>query len=126
MIGSGILCLCCYLLAALSASPIIGLGGCVCCGFSVGIMWPGAISVSARSCPKGGTAMFALLALAGDSVRGYVTKATRHPCRVERVIPVLKMVKPGHRGGGITFPRSHKGKRSGVERRHGKLEEAQV
>lgn len=67
-----------------------------------------------------------LLALAGDSVRGYVTKATQHPCRVERVIPVLKMVKLGHRGGGVTFPRSHKGKRSGVERRHGKLEEAQL
>ena len=29
-------------------------------------MWPGVISLAARSCPQGGTAMFALLALAGD------------------------------------------------------------
>jgi len=36
------------------------------CGFSVGIMWPGSISISSKVIPRGGTAMFALLALAGD------------------------------------------------------------
>ena len=66
MAGSGILCFVCYLLAALSSLPILGLIGCALCGFSVGIMWPGSISISARILPKGGTAMFALLALAGD------------------------------------------------------------
>ena len=66
MIGSGVLCLCCYLLAGLSASPVPGLAGCVCCGFSVGIMWPGTISITSPRIPKGGTALFALLAMAGD------------------------------------------------------------
>ena len=66
MIGSGILCLCCYLLASLSASPVLGLIGCVCCGFSVGIMWPGTISITSPRLPQGGTALFALLAMAGD------------------------------------------------------------
>ena len=66
MIGSGILCLCCYLLASLSASPVLGLIGCVCCGFSVGIMWPGTISITSPRLPRGGTALFALLAMAGD------------------------------------------------------------
>ena len=66
MIGSGILCLCCYLLASLSASPVLGLIGCVFCGFSVGIMWPGTISVTSPRLPRGGTALFALLAMAGD------------------------------------------------------------
>ena len=66
MIGSGILCLCCYLLASLSPNPVLGLIGCIFCGFSVGIMWPGTISISSRKCPRGGTAMFAFLALAGD------------------------------------------------------------
>ncbi len=66
MIGSGILCLCCYLLAALSASPVLSLIGCVFCGFSVGIMWPGTISIISPRMPKGGTALFALLAMAGD------------------------------------------------------------
>ena len=66
MSGSGILCVVCYLLAALSSSPIIGLIGCIACGFSVGIMWPGTISISSKTFPTGGTAMFSLLAMAGD------------------------------------------------------------
>lgn len=66
MLGSGILCLACYLLAALSSDPIIGLLGCVICGFSVGIMWPGSISISSSRMPLGGTALFALLAMGGD------------------------------------------------------------
>ncbi|MCM1174587.1 MAG: MFS transporter [Blautia sp.] len=66
MAASGILCLCCYLLAGLANIPIMGLLGCAVCGFSVGIMWPGSISISSKILPTGGTAMFALLALAGD------------------------------------------------------------
>lgn len=66
MIGCGSLCVICYLLAALSSISIIGLIGCALCGLSVGIMWPGTISISSQKCPKGGTAMFAFLALAGD------------------------------------------------------------
>lgn len=66
MLVCGALCIGCYLLASLSASPVLGLAGCALCGFSVGIMWPGTISLSAQACPAGGTAMFAFLALAGD------------------------------------------------------------
>lgn len=66
MIGSGVLCVVCYVLASLFSNPIIGLVGCIMCGFSVGIMWPGTISVSSKVFPTGGTAMFALLAMAGD------------------------------------------------------------
>ena len=66
MLGCGLLCVVCYLLAALSPIPIIGLIGCALCGLSVGIMWPGTISISSQKCQKGGTAMFAFLALAGD------------------------------------------------------------
>ncbi len=61
-----ILCLTCYLLASLSPFPLLSLAGCAVCGLSVGIMWPGTISISSQKCPKGGTAMFAFLALAGD------------------------------------------------------------
>ncbi len=71
MIGSAVLCLCCYLLASLTASPVPGLIGCVCCGFSVGIMWPGTISITSPRIPKGGTALFALLAMAGDLGGGF-------------------------------------------------------
>ena len=66
MLACGGLCVLCYLTASLSAMPIIGLAGCALCGVSVGIMWPGTISISSQKCPRGGTAMFAFLALAGD------------------------------------------------------------
>ena len=65
MLSAG-LCVVAYLLAALSPNPLLALLGCGLCGLSVGILWPGTISVASRSLPKGGTAMFALLALFGD------------------------------------------------------------
>ena len=66
MLVCGMMCAGCYLLASLSTLPILGLAGCALCGFTVGIMWPGSISISSQNCPRGGTAMFAFLALAGD------------------------------------------------------------
>jgi len=66
MLVCGLACVGCYLLASLSTISIIGLIGCALCGLAVGIMWPGTISISSQKCPKGGTAMFAFLALAGD------------------------------------------------------------
>lgn len=66
MLICGAMCAGCYLLASLASSPILGLAGCALCGLAVGIMWPGSISISSQRCPRGGTAMFAFLALAGD------------------------------------------------------------
>ena len=66
MVGCGSLCIACYLLASFAPHPVLGLIGCAVCGFSVGIMWPGTFSLASKSLPTGGTAMFALLALAGD------------------------------------------------------------
>ena len=60
------LCVISYLLAGLTSSPALGLAGCALCGFSVGIMWPGAFSAGVKALPLGGTALFALMALAGD------------------------------------------------------------
>ena len=66
MLGSGCLCLICYIMASVSDNPVLGLIGCIMCGFSVGIMWPGTISICSGRIPDGGTAMFAMLAMAGD------------------------------------------------------------
>lgn len=63
---SGILCIFSYLMIALLPIPALGLIGCAICGLSVGILWPGTFSKAAASLKRGGTAMFALLALAGD------------------------------------------------------------
>jgi MFS family permease len=64
--GSSLLCVCTYLLAALSPSPLLALIGCALTGFSVGIMWPGTFSLAAQAMPGGGTLMFAIFAVAGD------------------------------------------------------------
>ncbi len=62
-----VLCIVSYLTASLSPVPVISLLGCGLCGVSVGAMWSGTFSLAGEKCPKGGTAMFALLALAGDT-----------------------------------------------------------
>ena len=66
MTACALLCVCAYLLAALSSDPVFGLVGCAVCGFSVGIFWPGTFSIAAVKMPAAGTAMYALMALAGD------------------------------------------------------------
>ena len=66
MIVSGILCVVAYLTASLSSVPLISFAGCMISGLAVGIMWPGSISITSAHIPGGGTALFALLALAGD------------------------------------------------------------
>ncbi len=61
-----VLCILSYLLVSLSPNSALALAGCILCGFSVGVMWPGVLSMAAGRCPQGGTALFALLAFSGD------------------------------------------------------------
>ena len=66
LLGSSIFCVITYLTAVFSRNPFIALLGCGFTGFAIGIMWPGTLSLSSEAMPLGGTAMFALMALAGD------------------------------------------------------------
>lgn len=66
MKGSCVLCVASYLCISLVPVPIVGLIGCAICGFSVGIMWPGTFSKASAAIKRGGTVLFAMLALAGD------------------------------------------------------------
>ena len=66
IIGSSLLCVVSYLIAVFSPFPLLALIGCAMCGFSVGIMWPGIFSIAGERCRSGGTAVFALFAVAGD------------------------------------------------------------
>ena len=66
MKGSCVLCVASYLCIFLVPVPIVGLIGCAICGFSVGIMWPGTFSKASAAIKRGGTVLFAMLALAGD------------------------------------------------------------
>ena len=103
MAGSGVLCVLCYLLASVFSDPVLGLVGCIVCGFSVAIMWPGTISIFSKEIPAGGTAMFAFLAMAGDLGGslgpGIVGKVAQHAgdsirvgMRAGLIFPVLLLV----------------------------------
>lgn len=89
MKGSAVLCILCYLTASLTGNPFISLVGCAFCGFTVGIFWPGTFSLAALKLPGGGTAMYALMALAGDlgcssgpSVVGFIANACEGDLKV--------------------------------------------
>ncbi|MBQ7888571.1 MAG: MFS transporter [Erysipelotrichaceae bacterium] len=97
------MCVGCYLIASLSSRPIFALAGCALCGLSVGIMWPGSISISSQNCPNGGTAMFAFLALAGDlgatvspTVVGSISNAAKGNLKIgllsAAVFPVILLI----------------------------------
>lgn len=66
MFVSALLCIVSYLITALSPWSIVAVIGCGLCGFSVGVLWPGTYSKAAGSIKKGGTKLFAMLAIAGD------------------------------------------------------------
>jgi fucose permease len=84
-----ILCIVSYLIIGLSPDPVIALIGCIICGFSVGIFWPGSFSIAAKEMPKQTTLMFALLSLAGDvgctvgpTIAGFVCNAAGGDLRI--------------------------------------------
>lgn len=80
--ASAVLCAASYLVTVFSPWPLVSLLGCGVCGLSVAIFWPGTFSLAAEKFPRGGTALFAILALGGDlgcsfgpSVVGWVSNA---------------------------------------------------
>lgn len=90
------LCILSYLVISLSPWPAVSLLGCGVCGFSVGILWPGSFSIASRSLPRGGTLLFALLALGGDvgcslgpSFVGAVSSAAHGNLRTGILLAVL-------------------------------------
>lgn len=96
-------CIVAYLTVSLAPSAVVSLVGCSVCGFCVGIMWPGTFSISSAMLTKGGTAMFALLALGGDlgctagpSLVGFVSSATDNNMKigilVAAVFPVILLL----------------------------------
>ena len=104
MLGSSVLCIFSYPLIVASPIPFLSLVGCGICGLSVGIMWPGTFSKASVALKNGGTAMFALLALAGDlgcsggpTLVGFVSSAAADNLKagilVAIVFPVVMAVE---------------------------------
>jgi MFS family permease len=56
----------CYLIAAVSPLPILGLFACAFTGFCVSMLWPGSLIVGSDRFPQGGVFIFAMMAAGGD------------------------------------------------------------
>jgi fucose permease len=100
--GSGAAAALCYIVAATVDIPIVSLLACALCGLTVSLLWPGTISLTAARFPLGGAAMFAVLALAGDSggtfgplAAGALAEATTGP------LSGLAAILPDDGGSGL-------------------------
>lgn len=95
MMICGAMCAGCYLLASLAVLPVLGLMGCALCGFAVGIMWPGSISISTKACPHGGTASPAMVGslaeMAGSNLKTGLLSATIFPVVLIISLLMLKL-----------------------------------
>ena len=96
MLMSCMLCVASYLITSLSPWPALGLVGCGICGFSVGIFWPGTFSMASASLRRGGTALFCMLALAGDlgcslgpTVVGFVSSAVKDNLKIGILVAIV-------------------------------------
>ncbi len=96
MIFSCILAVISYLGVALLPVPELSLVSCALCGLSVGIMWPGTFSKASIVLKRGGTAMFALLALGGDlgcsagpSVVGFISGLVNDNLKIGILVAVI-------------------------------------
>ena len=56
----------CYVAAAVTNAPIIGLVACAVTGFCVSMLWPGSLIVSSDIFPAGGVFIYAMMASGGD------------------------------------------------------------
>ncbi len=56
----------CYVIAAVSHNPYIGIAACILTGLCVSLLWPGSVVIAARELPLAGASMFALLSAGGD------------------------------------------------------------
>lgn len=103
MMVSTALCIVSYGCIVFVPNPVVGLVGCAVSGFAVGIMWPGTYSMAVARLPRGGSAMFALLALAGDigctsgpTLAGFVSGASGDDLRTgilaAMIFPVMMAV----------------------------------
>ena len=67
MLAGGTLAFFCYLIVSFTNSPYLGLAACALCGLGVSLLWPGTLSIAAKTFPMAGTWLFAILAAGGDT-----------------------------------------------------------
>lgn len=114
--AGSLLCIVCYLAAVFSSIPLLALLGAAFCGLSVSLMWPGTFSLTSARFPKGGTAMFGILAICGDLggsigpwLTGFISDLSQRSAFVESIglARGVGLEQVGLRVGllmGIVFP----------------------
>jgi len=92
LIVSAALCVASYFMISLAPNPTLSLIGCALTGFSVSLMWPGVLSLTAEKFPMGGTAMFAVLAMSGSLgcavgpwIAGFVADLSEHEGTIQTI-----------------------------------------
>lgn len=116
MVFCAALCILCYLGTALFENSWLSLLSCALCGFSVSLMWPGTFSLTSAAYPKGGTAMFGILAVLGDvgcsvgpALMGAVSGAVSGNANIAASFPNLTADQFGLKSGMLfsaVFPAS--------------------
>lgn len=56
----------CYVTAAITSVPVLGLIACALTGFCVSMLWPGNLVVASERYPAGGVFIYAMMAAGGD------------------------------------------------------------
>jgi MFS family permease len=56
----------CYLVAAVSSVPLVGLLACGLTGFCASMLWPGSLIAATDLIPQSGVVLFAMMAAGGD------------------------------------------------------------
>ena len=56
----------CYLVAALTDAPMVGLAACALAGLCTSMLWPGSLVVASERFPQGGVFIYAIMAAGGD------------------------------------------------------------
>jgi len=63
---AAVCCAACFAGMALSPSPALAMAAVTLSGFTIAMLWPGTVHRGAARFPRGGTALFGMLALGGD------------------------------------------------------------
>ena len=67
LLGGSLCAAGCYLIAALSPFPIVGLLACAMTGFFASMLWPGSLIAASDRFPHGGVFLYAMMAAGGDT-----------------------------------------------------------
>ena len=114
MLFGSVLCIVCYLVAALSPFPMLSLVACIFSGLGSSLLWPGSVVNGANRFPLAGSSLFAFLAAGGDAgaafgpwMIGLIADVSPNLVRIAPWLSSLSLQESALRSGmllGTIFP----------------------